>query len=76
MVAASKAAMPTITDQSATLQLNNATKQMTNALTELRSSLLKVCTIYKLKTFNQLICLCVCSCQISIFLNASSVALP
>lgn len=61
MVSASKAAMPTVTDQSATLQLNNATKQMTNALTELRSSLLKVCVLlshsfhtvmHDCKTFN------------------------
>lgn len=39
MITASKSAIPTITDQPSSMQLNNSTKQMSTALTELRSAL-------------------------------------
>lgn len=41
MVSSSKAAIPTITDQSASRQLDNTSKEMASALTELRTSLSK-----------------------------------
>uniref|UniRef100_A0A646QFM5 Talin1 n=1 Tax=Hemiscolopendra marginata TaxID=943146 RepID=A0A646QFM5_9MYRI len=39
MIAACKAAVPTVTDQASSMQLSNCSKQMTTALAELRSAL-------------------------------------
>ena len=43
MVAAAKAAVPTVTDQAAALQLGNFAKATANALAELRAASSKVC---------------------------------
>ncbi len=53
MVAAAKAAVPTVTDQAAALQLGNFAKATGVALADLRAASARVCVC---------VCVCVCAC--------------